>query len=173
VPGGPADTCGLRDGDRLTAVESQPAARSIDWYRQLLDRRPGHTLHVSIERDGTQEEVSLVLAAPVATGDQMAWRDLGLELAPVAPETMRNLHPNYQRGLRVESVRPGTEAEAQGIRPGDIVVAMNGWKTESIENVAYVLQEDKVRGGQWFKFYILRDGKPLWGQLRVAASPGS
>ena len=84
---------------------------------------------------------------------------------------MHNRHPNYKRGLRVKSVRPGSPAEDEGIVAGDILVAMHGWKTESLENLAYILQRPDVIEQNDFMFYILRDKEPFWGQMRVAKLP--
>ena len=81
---------------------------------------------------------------------------------------MSNLHPNYKRGLKVTRVRANSPAEVEGIVPGDIIVAMRGYKTESLENLAYVLQRTDVAQNKSFMFYIIRDKEPFWGQMRVA-----
>ena len=54
---------------------------------------------------------------------------------------------------------------------GDILVAMHGWKTESLENLKYILQRDDIVQQKDFKFFILRDKEPFWGQMRVAKLP--
>ena len=51
---------------------------------------------------------------------------------------------------------------------GDVIVAMHGYKTESIENLTYVLKRSDVLERESFMFYILRDKEPFWGQMRVA-----
>jgi len=84
---------------------------------------------------------------------------------------MKNRHPNYKRGLRIVSVRSDSPAEREGMISGDILVAMHGWKTESLENLAYILQRDDVAKRENFMFYILRDKEPFWGQMRVANLP--
>ena len=79
------------------------------------------------------------------------------------------MHDNYVRGLRVTEVRRSSPADEEGILEGDIIVAMHGWKTETVENLAFVLGEDTVKNEKEFMFYILRDREPFWGQMRVAS----
>ena len=59
-------------------------------------------------------------------------------------------------------------SDKEGIMKGDVLVAMHGWKTESLENLAYVLDQTDVKERNDFMFYILRDKEPFWGQMRVA-----
>ena len=82
---------------------------------------------------------------------------------------MVGMHDNYTRGLRVTEVRQHSPAEQEGILAGDIIVAMHGWKTETVENLAFVLEEELVKNEKDFMFYILRDREPFWGQMRIAS----
>jgi serine protease Do len=168
-PSSPADQAGLRSGDVIQAVDQMAIERTVDWQCQLIDKRPGDRMQLSVARDGDTTSLTLALGEPVAQwpGRDMAWRDLGIMLKPESPVQLANLHPNYQRGLRIESVRPTSPAFTEGMRAGDVLVAMHGWKTESLDNVSYILQQPDVRQGKTVKFYILRDGEPLWGQIRI------
>ena len=98
----------------------------------------------------------------------VAWEDIGIKVIDVDPSEMKGMHKNYTRGLRVTGVRPASPAEDEGILAGDIIVAMHGWKTETTENLAFVLSEELVRSRGDFMFYILRDKEPFWGQMRIA-----
>ena len=94
-----------------------------------------------------------------------------MKLEQVASEEMLNRHPNYTKGLRVVDVRTGSPADNEGIVEGDILVAMHGWKTETIANLAYILEQSDVKRSKDFMFYILRDKEPFWGQMRIASRP--
>ena len=84
---------------------------------------------------------------------------------------MKGRHPKYSKGLKVTRVRAGSPAEAEGIIEGDVLVAMHGWKTESIDNLSYVLEQEDVKKKKGFLFYILRDKEPFWGEMRIASRP--
>ena len=95
---------------------------------------------------------------------------LGVKLSPASPAEMVGRHPNYQRGLKVTRVRKSSPADEEGIMAGDILVAMHGWKTESLENLHYVLEQPDILKRSNFMFYILREKEPFWGKLRIAAN---
>ena len=129
-------------------------------------------LRLGVIHNNQPSDVTIVLqknTSPMPTS--IAWRPLGLKLASVSEKEMASRHPNYKRGLRVTAVRPHSPAEEEGIMPGDILVAMHGWKTESFENLAYILQRPDVVERKDFMFHILRDKEPFWGQMRVAQLP--
>ncbi len=163
----------LLPGDRITAVDGHPISRSLDFYCALLDKRPGDSLQLSLAKQGpvslaSSRTVTLKLDAATDNSTQIAWRPLGLELVVASEAEMTGRHPNYSRGLKVVRVRPNSPAEEEGIQPGDVLVAMHGFKTESFENLAYILRQPDLQQKRTFVFYILREKDPLFGQLRLA-----
>lgn len=165
-----ADSAGLNAGDVVVAVDDTKVIRSLDFERALLDRRPGETLTVSVERNDEVRDVELVLTdarrESRSVGDR-SWRMLGLKLAPIAERVFQQLNSGYRGGLKVTSVRPNGPAHNQGIRSGDILVGMHKWETVSLDNMAYILENDEFRRSQPAKFYILRDGDTLYGHLNL------
>jgi S1-C subfamily serine protease len=43
------------------------------------------------------------------------------------------------RGLKVATVYPGTAAEKVGLRTGDVIRSINGYRTERPDNVTWIL----------------------------------
>lgn len=165
----PAAASGLMPGDRILSVNGQPLVRALDYYRALVDLRPGDAVALqSVRNQSAPRAIELVLAAPAANSSSLAWKTLGLQVDPASESEMAGRHPNYQRGLKVTQVRPQSPAEKEGIQVGDILVAMHGYKTESLENLAYILQQPDVQQKKSFLFYILRNRDPFFGQLRIA-----
>jgi serine protease Do len=170
-----ANAMGLKSGDRITAVDGKPVSRSLDFYCALLEKRPGDDLQLAVTGGGTvslaaARTVTLPLQAATDTATQVAWKPLGLELAIASESEMVGRHPNYNKGLKVIRVRPNSPAEDEGIQPGDVLVAMHGYKTESFENLSYILRQPDLLQKRSFVFYILRNKDPLFGQLRLAES---
>jgi len=63
TPGGPADAAGIRPGDVLVQINGQPV-RSVDvLIAKILTMRPGDTLQVTYEREGTSITTQLTLEA--------------------------------------------------------------------------------------------------------------
>ncbi|MDR7332947.1 S1C family serine protease [Roseateles asaccharophilus] len=67
LAGSPAERAGLREGDRLIAIDGQPLADTADLRRRVNATRPGTTLRVEFERDGARRTVSITTEA--ASGD--------------------------------------------------------------------------------------------------------
>lgn len=173
VPQSPAEKSGLRSGDRITKINGKDVALELDFHTALLLAAENESVRVTAVQDGSLKTfiVSLAKSNNSSAPNSIAWLPLGLKLEPIPASQMADLHPNYKRGLKVKSVRSDSPAEAEGIIPGDIVVAMHGWKTESLENLAFVLQRPDVIERKDFMFYIIRDKEPFWGQMRVANLP--
>ena len=170
-PGSVADQAGVQKGDRILQVNGQEVRRSLDLHSALLGLRPQSELALNIESQGQRKNVHFQLdqASPVGSANQGSWQMLGLQLVPATQREMVGRHPNYQRGLKVTRVRKGSPADEEGIMEGDILVAMHGWKTESLENLQYILEQTDILKRNNFMFYILREKEPFWGKLRIAA----
>ncbi|MFE7972446.1 trypsin-like peptidase domain-containing protein [Streptomyces shenzhenensis] len=61
--GGPGDRAGLRSGDIITEVDGQRVHSGDELIVKTRARRPGDRLSLTVERDGTEKEVSLVLGS--------------------------------------------------------------------------------------------------------------
>jgi serine protease Do len=164
----PAAKAGVRRGDRILAVDGRRTQRALDLTSLLLEVDQASELKLELQDGGDVSRVSLTLEKRRAKSSGLAWKPLGLKLVAASEAELSGRHPNYKRGLRVTGVRDGSPAEAEGIMVGDVIVAMHGWKTESIENLAYILERKDVSQAKNFMFYILRDNEPFWGQIRVA-----
>ena len=174
-----ATAAGLQVGDRLISIDGEPCLRTLDVYRALINRRPNDTLAVVFTRGTQRGELEWPLAPAVVdaahvppqdSAQSLVWDRLGLEVARVSRETMHRVNPSYDGGLRIVRVRPGSPAERENLRIGDVIVAMAEWKTESVDNLLYVLRHASTQPPHAFKFYIFRDAQPLFGQIRIASA---
>jgi 2-alkenal reductase len=61
-PGTPADEAGLEQGDLITALDGQSFDGETSFLDLLLERAPGDTVTLTVERDGAEQEIEVVLA---------------------------------------------------------------------------------------------------------------
>ncbi len=168
-PQSSAQQAGLRAGDIITAVEDVHVHRRLDFERALLGRPAGVPVVVTVDRGGQSQTVELKLSPTKREDDfeQLTWKVLGMQLAPIASDEFRELNSRYRGGMRITSVRPDSPAAVQGIRAGDVLVGMHVWETVSRENVRYVLSHSDFERFQPVKFYILRGQETLYGHLQI------
>jgi serine protease Do len=185
----PAQQAGLQVGDVVLKAGSVDVVDGADFQRAMIGHRAGEQLQVTIQRNQRTESLMLLLmprataiaAAPTTrlsaetevrpqaeTIAQKNWRVLGLKLSPLRDAGDKLSGTKYRGGMQIDEVRPGSPAQANGINPGDVLVGLHQWETISEENVGYVLDHPELDSFSPIKFYILRDHKTLFGQLRVA-----
>ncbi len=175
----PAAEAGLKEGDVITAVGETEIHRAVDFQREMLDRKAGDKIDVTVQRDGKSLNVSLVLGEipdSPQTANAGTWEVLGMELrAMPTAEFKQKFRTRYRGGLVVLDVRQNSPAADQGIRSGDVLVGMHIWETVSLDNVAYILKRPDFNSITPVKFFILRGSETLYGfmpvSLKVARQP--
>ena len=167
-PNSPGEAAGIRKGDRITQVNKAHSSHDMHFHSAFVGEEFRRGVELMLSSRGVDRNVRLKPKQVESSVSLVAWNDIGVKVIDVAPNEMQGMHKNYKRGLRVTGVRPASPAEDEGILAGDIIVAMHGWKTETTENLKFVLKEELVRNRGDFMFYILRDREPFWGQMRIA-----
>lgn len=176
----PAAEAGLEPGDVICDVGELEITRPLDFQRAMLEATAGQEVTVAVRRGEDSLNVSLKLAQAQtavratmasAVGSGPVWEVLGLELKPIPQEEFRQqFQTGYRGGLVVATVRSGSAAAGQGIRPGDVLVGMHIWETVSLENVAYIINRPDFASLTPVKFFILRGNETLYGYLPVAVT---
>ncbi|MCB1415674.1 MAG: PDZ domain-containing protein, partial [Nitratireductor sp.] len=164
-PGGPADKAGLKPGDVIIGIN-----------KKILQNNDA--LAYRLDTIGIGGEAELV----VVSGSDRKVVNLRLQEAPetvprretlLDPETVlggatiANLSPavaqevgisSRDTGVVVLSVRRGTRAEANGVRKGDIVLAINGVEVDTVREIERITARES-RGG--WQVVLERAGRKL------------
>ena len=136
-PGGAADEAGIRSGDILSSIDGHPVRRTADYDSHDATSMVGDTLAVEVIRDGRREqfEVSIEIGRSVA-GERIHPRLEGATLTDLhQPDRLSS-----NAGVLVGGIEQGTEAFNAGFRSGDIVLAVNGYTTPDIRELARRLE---------------------------------
>lgn len=142
APNSAAAAAGLKSGDVVTEVNGQPIVRSGELSSLIGLSAPGDKVKLKVWRDHTPREVEVKLGGTdartqVAEGDDGAQPgQLGLAMRPLTRDERKEA--KVDQGLVIENVSGA--AEAAGIQPGDVLLAINGRPVQSIEQVKLVLQ---------------------------------
>ena len=145
--GGPAAKAGLEPGDVILAVNGKEIQSSSELPPVIANIRPGDTAKLQIWRKGAKRDIEVkvgdVKAEKTASAEskEVAPGKLGLALRPLRPEERRQL--DGKNGLLVENVS-GAAARA-GIRPGDVVLSVNGEAVTSGEQLRALVTKASKR----------------------------
>lgn len=184
---GPAAQAGVQPGDEILKVEEFEVTDGTDLERALLERKAGEHVALVIRRQGTIESLDLQLGANKSAGNtvdiadtktiirannvdevqETAWNKLGLRFSELPSSQVRQVTDRYKGGLKVIDVRDDSPAAASGIQAGDILVGLHEWATVKSRDLLYVLNYQSREDVSSLKFYILRDGKTLYGHLDI------
>jgi Do/DeqQ family serine protease len=121
--GGPGKAAGLEPGDVILEVDGHDVRDRSEFDERAAAAAIGSTLKLTIQR-GANRRVVAVAARELTEGhvDDVGWRLLGLKVKD----------KSRTDAVAITSVRRGSAADRAGIRPGDLLVALNGVATESV-----------------------------------------
>lgn len=94
---------------------------------------------------------------------------MGVRLAPVPGVLARHLGIDAERAAMIAGVAEGTPAAAAGLKPYDIVTALNGEKLEGAESIGKKLKESKAKAGDEIKLSVLSKGVAKDASLKLVA----
>ncbi|MFN6924990.1 MAG: Do family serine endopeptidase [Tabrizicola sp.] len=158
-PGSAADKAGLRAGDVILSIDGHALRGSADLRGRVGMKRPGDEVSLDVLRGQERLRVAARLDELGAGGTTLqpgAGGEVelsGLLLRPLGPDM-----PGYGlvEGLSVVSVAPQSPAERVGIRPGDVVLAVNRRPVATPEDLAAALDASR---GNAVALLVWRDGR--------------
>jgi serine protease Do len=143
MPGSAAAQVELKAGDVITQIDGETVHTGSDVSTRIGLAAPGQQVRLTVWRDKTSRDVSVKLGSAKESDTQQASVDgsggaLGLAVRPLTSAEKRQVHSDH--GLIVEDV-DGAAARA-GIRPGDVVLSLNGRPIDSPEQIRNVLDSN-------------------------------
>jgi serine protease Do len=95
----------------------------------------------------------------------------GLEVENINPAIARYLGLRTSRGVIVADVKKNSPAERAGIRPGDVILKVNGRSISTTDDIWAVIEDEDLKPGDSLELEIYRDGSTLRTRLRLEAPP--
>ena len=152
MPDSPAAEAGLKAGDRIVAVDGNPVSRfsgmgsdSITWR---IIRSEGDTIPVTVERTENGVARTLTVYPKPEIEATKPWMRKALREIGILPA---------QRPM-VAQVQPGSPAEKAGLKPNDVITAINGQPAYTLEAVAEYVTDHP---GGTYTLGVERDGRAL------------
>ncbi|MBC5783692.1 DegQ family serine endoprotease [Ramlibacter sp. USB13] len=143
--GSAADRAGLKPGDVIRAANGKPIVASGDLPAIVGLSQPGQRLALDVWRGGKKLQLTAELTrsndkatAAAAIENEQGGR-LGLALRPLEPQERQEA--GVRAGVVVEDV--AGPAEAAGVEPGDIVLAVNGTPVTTVDQVKAAVEKSQ------------------------------
>jgi serine protease Do len=145
TPDGPGAHAGIRPGDVILALNGQTIHTSSQLPVRIASFMPGTVVRLTIWRDHAQHDVAVKLGSmgnetvASAQNPQREGGSLGLSVRPLSPDEQQQTHSHG--GLLVEGVTG--PSEDAGIQPGDVVLAANGVRVATVEQLRAAVEKSR------------------------------
>jgi len=170
-PGSPAAQAKLQPGDVILAFDGKPIDRSRQLPRLVADTAPDALVKLSMWRDGKEQEVELKVAAlnqnrpappppePEKPKPPPSIDAFGLKLAKLTTEVRKQFSlPEAVKGVVITEVPQNSPGAAQGLRPGDLIIAIGHEPIGSLEEVQQKVAAAKKNGHKNALVRVEREG---------------
>jgi serine protease Do len=143
VPGSAAAKAGLQAGDVILGYQGQPIVGAGDLPALVDLGKPGDHAVLDVWRGGRKMQLQAVLSAPenrpaTAKADGAApGGKLGLAVRPLSPQEAKE--SGAAAGVLVE--QSGGAAARAGIEAGDVILAVNGSRIVSVEQLRGIVEK--------------------------------
>jgi serine protease Do len=164
----PADKAGVKGGDVIVEYNGRKVARSDDLPRVVAETPIGHDVPITVVREGQRMQLHARVARlkdEQSSETQTAGAEdnkgaLGLAVQTVTPEIAHQLGLSETEGVVVRDVRGDSPAANAGIRPGDIIVAVDRHPVKNVDEMKSALA--KHPSGTPTLLLVRRDGGNLY-----------
>jgi len=178
-PDSPALAAGIKSGDVIKSVDDKSVDSIRDLTRMISGIKPGTSVKLGVWRDGKdmavtakvgdQKDEAAVVKAKADQPDAKKAEPMsyGVSLAPISPEARQELKLDDSiKGVVVAAVEPGSPADDQGLKAGDVLQQVGKDMVDSPKVAADKLKEAK-KTGKPVLMKIYREGMTRF----VAISP--
>jgi serine protease Do len=163
VPGGPADTAGVKRGDIIIAFDGKDIKNMSELPAIVAVTPIGKTVDIKVIRNG--KEIMLKLTIAEMTGEKLASqiplpeKNLGLTVDDIKPRWMNEFRIKDKTGVVIIDVTPYSPVDDAGLQAGDVIKEVNRRPISNMkdyENVIGTFEKGKPvlflikRGAQTF-----------------------
>jgi serine protease Do/serine protease DegQ len=161
-PDSPAEKAGIKTEDVITEVDGRAIRDFAELRNQVGLRRVGDEVTLKLFRNGKARTVKVKLGdnEVAAVGPVQNPRLQGATFGPPSPEARQ---AGIDNGAMVQSIEPRSPAARTGLRPGDIIIAVNRQPVDDVAGLQALLREAgdgelllHVRRGPGALFLIVR-----------------
>ena len=182
----PAATSELRPFDVITAVDGQSVKTASDLQSQIIGRRVGDAVKLSVTRrlrnGGTRDldvpvtlgqmpgDLTQVARTPQSQqpGPEGVLNPLGLKVSDLTPDLKRKFSLTADRGVVITQLDEEGPAFEVGLKPGTVITAVNQEPVTSVEEFQKRIAEADLKKG--VMLFISQDGAQTYSFIKIPDS---
>ncbi|MGY6647181.1 trypsin-like peptidase domain-containing protein [Wenyingzhuangia sp. IMCC45574] len=137
--GGGAERAGIKSGDIIKKVNNVKIHKFSDLVGQLVAKRPGDSVVVTVDRDGVDKVIKVTLTEVISFASEA----FGMEFGELSLKDKKRL--DISNGVKVNSIN-NKDLQKIGIKPGYIILSINNYSvnnTADIEKIKKIVKSDK------------------------------
>ena len=173
VEGSPAQAAGVQVGDVIVSCNGSDIEDARSLSRLVGSADAGDEARLRVWRNDAYVTLRAVLGTPdnavAATKAERSLDGLGIAVAPLTDELRSQLDVDDDvDGAVVTRVEPGSQASAEGIRPGDILLQVDRTPVSSASELEKILGQAKREGRDAVPALVRRGNTQRFAVLPVA-----
>ena len=158
IEGEPAAKAGLKDGDVIVEIGGAKVDTPNELSRRVASYAPGEKVRVKVLREGKQKTVNVTLGArsddddddrdtPTANDNDTLSSEVGVRVSELNDSLRQQFRvPRDVDGVLVTGVRPGSPAEEAGLRPGAVILQVEGQDVSDADDLRDKIDNAKDDG---------------------------
>ena len=165
IPDAPAEKAGFKSGDVIIEFDGKAVKNSGQLRITVASTDIGRTVDVKIIRDGKEKILSVKIVkrsgeSIVSAGGEVSSEDVealaGLKVKNLTSEIAERYGYEDETGVVVTEVSPGSPAEKEGIRPGDLIKEVERKPIKNVKDYKRITRE--LKGQKKVLLWINRGG---------------
>ncbi len=170
-PDSPADESGLEQRDVICYLNGVEIKSFRAFRNEVASTAPGTKIRLGVNRGGEEKNLSLVLGTfpsedePVVASRNNGEEKLGMEVGNVTRELQERFDLEQPDGVVVTSVRRGSAAAQNNVRPGDLILEANRIEVSSVRDYRTAVRD--IESGDVVLLLVERNNSTRFVAIRI------
>ncbi len=173
VPQGPAANAGLKEGDVILSFDGKELRRSTDLPLFASMAGIGKEVPLKLWRDRKEQTVKVKLSefpdgiAKLDDGSpagEATPAQLGMTVGDITPQVQKELELDSDRGVVIRDVQAAGLAARAGLRPGDVVLSLNGQEVRNSKG--FLAAVKPIKSGGVMRLQVQRGDAKVYVALK-------